>query len=494
MTDIKEILRKYGYDHAGRLSRDIPLSTLEKFAGYITRHSGIDIGREKFDSLRITLHSRANILELDDYEEYFRLIQVDEEEFKELISLVAVNETYFFRYPEQFDVLKTLVIPEIIKRKNEKGERHLRIWSAGCSTGGEAYSIAISLLESIPDRDTWEISIIGTDVSEKALASAREGIYGKNSFRITSDYYKEKYFRKVSFDKWEIKPFVKKLVTFYFHNLIKEPYPSVLMQMWDIIFCRNVTIYFKPESTARVIRNFYESLVPGGYFFTGHSETLYHINPGFRLRRIGDVFIFQKPEVEVEQEKPELQLIQEDKPAEQPLNNTEILDCLIEMQNRAGHKEAIAEIGKCLEKYPGLENDHEFLKTCGCMFLNHGDIDGAWRYLEKAAKLNNFDPEVHYLAGIYHRKKGHTEKAIECFRKAIYLDKKHHLSLIELANIYSETGDYRKAKKYYKLAAETLKSLLNNADVSIEREKLELLLNICEMMLKEAKAREALEE
>lgn len=433
------------------------------------------------------------MFELNDYDEYYQLIQSDEDEFKELISLVAVNETYFFRYPEQFDVLKSLVIPEIIAKKRKKGEKQLRIWSAGCSTGEEAYSIAITLIESLADWESWDITIIGTDVSEKALAAAREGVYGKNSLRITSDYYKQKYFRKVSFDSWEIMPFVKNLVSFYFHNLIKEPYPGVFMQLWDVIFCRNVTIYFKPESTARVVKNFYDTLVPGGYFFTGHSETLYHINPGFSLRRFGDVFVFQKPELE---KKPETKTVvdaevevEQEKPL--VLTNREILESIIRLQNRAGHREAVAAIGNYLEKYPELEKDYEFVKTCASLVLNSGDIDGARKYIEKAIKLNNLDAEIHYLAGIYYRKKGELDKAIESFRRAAYLDKENYLSVIELGNLYAEAGNQEKAKKYYQQAKETLKKLIDNADLTDEREKLELLLNICEMILKEAPDGEA---
>jgi chemotaxis protein methyltransferase CheR len=478
----------------------VPLDLLLKFRDYIEIHSGISIEESKYDALRISLHSRATRHHFQSYEEYFEFLRANEEEFKQLISLIAVNETYFFRYPEQFKILREYVIPEIIKQQAKRLYKCLKIWSAGCSSGEEAYSIAICVKETIPDLKNWDIHILGTDVSLHALEKATKGRYGRNSFRILDEDTKNKYFNCVGEETWEIKPEIKKLVNFTYHNLIKEPYPLAFMELWDIIFCRNVTIYFRPESTKRVVTNLYKSLKPGGFLFTGHTETLYHINPGFEVIRFGDAYIFRKP-FEESQKKTEKTTHIKHKPKD------DLYKKASEKGTFTGTKDKFEQK---MVKEPKLAESYDLVKKltsnlslkkeakAGLLdtfkklayeFLNAEKLAEAETYINKYLELEKLDPEIHYLYGLLKRKQKDIDAAIACFKKAIYLDSNHHLSLIELANTFLEKEDYSNARKYYQQALNSL-NFYQKIDDS-KSEDHELLARVCEMMLEDIDHREA---
>lgn len=462
------------------LPKDIPEKLLLKFRDYIEEHGGINIESEKFDSLRISIHARATRCGYSSYEEYYAYLLKSEEEFRNLMSLVTVNETYFFRYPEQFRVLREFVLPEIIRENKHRKYKVLKIWSAGCSTGEEPYSIAISVLESIGDIKDWNIYILGTDVSIKALKKAFEGKYGKTSFRITDEEIKSRYFKRINQNTWEISPEVKRLVNFTYHNLIKEPYPLAFTDLWDIIFCRNVTIYFKPESTKRVIENLYKSLRPGGFLFTGHTETLYHINPGFEVIKFGDAFIFRKPaedlskRIQVDYDfKAEAQKNHK-KIEYQPVKSNELVENILDVIEQ--RKDFSAEEIKSIYRETVLE------------LLNNNDISSAIREIEKAIKRFPLEAEFYYLRGIALKKLEDFEGAINSFRKAAYLNPDYVYAIVELASIHAFKGDRAEAINQYRRAAKSLNSLLSNDDT--KKEEYEVLLRICEMMIKDLEGRE----
>lgn len=447
-----------------------------KFRDYLEEHSGISFENEKLDSLRLSIHTRATRLKFSSYEDYFDYLKANEDEFKNLLSLNTVNETYFFRYPEQFKIFKDYVLPEIIRENKNRTFKSLKIWSAGCSTGEEPYTIAIIVSEVIKDLSSWDIHILGTDVSAVALEKAIKGRFAKSSFRITEEEFKQKYFKKVGDNTWEIIPEVKKLVNFSYHNLIKEPYPLAFMELWDVIFCRNVTIYFRQESTRRVVANLYKSLKPGGFLFTGHTETLYHINPGFEVIKFGDAFIFRKPEekkkaIQVEKslkmeksfidEKPEHELIKSNLP--------EIIEEIVEVIDE--------------EREEDSKEGLEFYQKTAYRLLDEGNPEAALKLLKKAIKRFSKDPELYYLEGIAYKKLELYTHAEESFKKAVYLSKDHYLALIELASLHTQKGEYEKAVNHYRAAINSLNSMAENADSN--NEERELLIRICEMMIQD---------
>ncbi|RME34119.1 MAG: protein-glutamate O-methyltransferase CheR, partial [Deltaproteobacteria bacterium] len=185
------------------------------------------------------------------------------------------------------------IIPELCERKLSAGaDRRLRIWSAGCSTGEEPYTIAMLLLENPAVRD-WHIDIIGTDISQRVLQLARRGLYGESSFRSTEERYKQRYFRPQD-GKWLIDDRVRRLVTISHLNLFDTPRVALLGRM-DVIFCRNVIIYFDQPAKKRVVETFFQRLVPGGYLLLGHSESLMNITTLFELKHLRHDMVYQKP-------------------------------------------------------------------------------------------------------------------------------------------------------------------------------------------------------
>ncbi|MGB4594000.1 MAG: protein-glutamate O-methyltransferase CheR, partial [Coriobacteriia bacterium] len=225
------------------LAKDLTLEEFERFRDFIHKASGIYMEESKLDSLRISLVTRATRLSFPTFDDYYRALVNDEREFNELMNLITINETSFFRFPQQFEALRTKVLPEIMAAKPPQN-RTLRFWSAGCSTGEEPYSVAMTLIDAGIQALGWKAQVLGTDVSTKALAAATKGVYGSRTMLNVPKEVVARHF-EVQDDRFAIAPQVKSLVDFGYHNLIKEPYPLSLMGNWDVIFCRNVTIYFR---------------------------------------------------------------------------------------------------------------------------------------------------------------------------------------------------------------------------------------------------------
>jgi chemotaxis protein methyltransferase CheR len=203
----------------------------------------------------------------------------------ELISLlneITIGETCFFRSQPQLDALQQVVLPKILEAKAKLPIRRLRIWSAGCSTGEEPYTLSMVLLEEAQRRlKDWTIEILATDLNERSLAHAKNALYGKYSTRHLSQYYQQRYFTPAG-DQLQLQPPVRNIVNFSRLNLSDDA-RMTFMKSLDAIFCCNVLIYFDLASKRRVIQHFYNNLLPHGYLFLGHSESLYGVNDDFRL-------------------------------------------------------------------------------------------------------------------------------------------------------------------------------------------------------------------
>lgn len=215
------------------------------------------------------------------------------EELKYLMDEITTNETYFFRNVPQLAALETKLLPEIVETKNKMGFRKLRIWSAASSSGEEAYTMAMILLEK---RATllkdWIIEIVGTDINETVIAQAKEGVYNAYSVRNIPENYRRKYIREEN-GKFILSPEVKKFVTFNKLNLYEDS-KMVFMKSFDFIFCANVLIYFDVASKSKVVQHFYNNLQPYGYFFVGQSESLHGINDKFKTVHFSGGFGYKK--------------------------------------------------------------------------------------------------------------------------------------------------------------------------------------------------------
>lgn len=259
-------------------------------------HCGIYFDHDSKYLLEKRLSRRLTELKLSSFRDYYHYLKYNrkkDQELMDIMDILTTNETYFFREAFQLKAFTDEIIPEIIKHKSARGSQTLRIWSAGCSSGEEPYTIAM-LLHDIPQLHGWHIEIIGTDISQRVLQHARRAIYGKSSFRATEEQYISRFFQPQD-DSYKVKDSIRELVTISHLNLLDSNRLMMLGKM-DIIFCRNVIIYFDLLAKKRVIESFHNSLHDGGFLLLGHSESLMNISTLFTLRHFKNDMIYQKPD------------------------------------------------------------------------------------------------------------------------------------------------------------------------------------------------------
>src|SRR5271167_2876910 len=247
-----------------------------------------DSSRERFFSTRVREHIEEK--ELSSGTDLLRSIRKSALDYDALLERLLTQETSFFRYPGVFEALEKTVLPEVQERKFWENPRTLRIWSAGCSTGEEAYSIAIAVSDSLKFAEAWEIEILATDVSRRALRHAERGIYSKRSLQDLSPLQIESHFSPNKHG-FQVKPRTRRTISFVQMNLVDPAYVGKL----DCIFCMNVLMYFSAEQRLAILHRFYDALEPGGYLLLGHSETLSNVRLNFEPIVLGDCRIYRKP-------------------------------------------------------------------------------------------------------------------------------------------------------------------------------------------------------
>jgi chemotaxis protein methyltransferase CheR len=216
-------------------------------------------------------------------------------ELRHLLNEITIGETSLFRSQPQLDALRKVILPEIVAEKTKQITRRLRIWSAGCSTGEESYTLAMSMLEESERLlKGWTVEIIATDLNDRSVEAAKAGIYGDYALRNTTDYFKRKYFTTVDEKKLQVRPEVKKLLNFSRLNL-QDDSKMLFMKGMDLVFCCNVLIYFDGASKSKVINHFFTNLNFGGYFFLGTSESLMKLNEQFHLVHFPGTIAYWKP-------------------------------------------------------------------------------------------------------------------------------------------------------------------------------------------------------
>lgn len=263
---------------------------LNEIRALIEARSGIlfDESRERFFSTRVNEHMQHRKLAFG--AELLRNIRGSNAEYDHLLERLLTQETRFRRYPEIFEAIEKKILPELHMKKFWENPRSLRVWSAGCSTGEEPYSIAISLCDTLEFADAWNLNILATDISRQALQVAERGVYSRRVLEHLSPRQLETYFQKVG-DQFMVKPKVRNLVSFAPMNLAQ----SVYVGRFDCIFCMNVLIYFSEEKRSRLIQRFFEYLEPGGYLFLGHAETAAGLPVKFNQIVHNGARLLQKP-------------------------------------------------------------------------------------------------------------------------------------------------------------------------------------------------------
>jgi chemotaxis protein methyltransferase CheR len=272
-------------------------SNFEVLRDFIYNFCGIffHTGRKYFLESRLVRRMEARGLK--DYADYYKLLKSPGEgpaEIKQLLIEITTNETCFFRNTQQIAALERQFFPEIVEAKKKIGFRKLRIWSAGSSSGEEPYTFAMILNEKRSSLlKDWIIEIVGTDISDKVLAQAKDGVYNNYSVRNMSEFYRKKYFKEEQAGVFTISPEIRKMVSFSNLNLYEDN-RMVFMKSFDMIICSNVLIYFDAPAKTKIVQHFYNNLQPYGYFFLGQSESLHSINDKFKTVHFPGGFAYKK--------------------------------------------------------------------------------------------------------------------------------------------------------------------------------------------------------
>lgn len=263
---------------------------LEEIRTLIERRSGIlfDASRERFLSTRIREYMASKSLVHGT--DLLRQLQASNVEYETLVERLLTQETSFFRYPAVFEAFQRRVLPELHMKKFWENPRSLRIWSAGCATGEEPYSIAISVADALMFSEAWNVEILATDISKNALKIAQQGSYRRRNLGHVSPRQLDSYFSAAGSD-YTVKPRIRRMVSFAPMNLAQAVYLGKL----DCIFCMNVMIYFSAARRNSLIQHFYEYLEPGGYLFLGHSESVSNVPVKFESVVCGDCILYRKP-------------------------------------------------------------------------------------------------------------------------------------------------------------------------------------------------------
>ncbi|SDB73095.1 CheR family methyltransferase [Belnapia rosea] len=264
-----------------------------RLCDFLYRRTGMVFTEAKRYYVQRRVTDRMTATGATSFPSYFARLRGDlNGELEQFINVFTVNETYFYREDHQLRCLTTNLLMECVRAK-PPGEV-VRIWSVPCSTGEEPYSIAIWLLENWPQVDAYDIEIVGSDIDTRALEAAREGVFGKRALmRLTPDLV-AKYFVPVGPEQWRVLEDLRQSVRFTPVNLV-ETGETRAHGRFDVIFCRNVLIYFDDASRRLAAENLYENLLPGGYICLGHSESMSRISPLFEVRRYVDAIVYQRP-------------------------------------------------------------------------------------------------------------------------------------------------------------------------------------------------------
>ncbi|MDF1565821.1 MAG: methyltransferase [Deltaproteobacteria bacterium] len=269
--------------------------TFRLLSDLVHDYCGISFHEDMRFLLERRLHTRLEILGLHSFRDYYRYLRFDsnrQRELEEAAELLTTNETYFFREQPQLRAFTGDILPGMAESRGRR--KRLRIWSAGCSTGEEAYTIAMLLLES-GLFEGWRLDVFGTDISRAVLATARRGVYRQHALRETDERFIHRYFETAEDGARRVSDEVRRIVSFGHLNLA-DPQMMGLVGEMDVIFCRNVLIYFGAEVKRALIGRFYEHLAPGGYLLLGHSESLLNLSTDFELVHLDHDLVYRRPE------------------------------------------------------------------------------------------------------------------------------------------------------------------------------------------------------
>jgi chemotaxis protein methyltransferase CheR len=365
--------------------------------------------------------------------------------YSQLSIALTINETYFFREKPAMDFLKDTIVKEISGHKGE-----YVVWSAGCSSGEEPYTIAILLKESLNANDLGKVRIVATDISDRALAKAKEGLYTQWSFRETPENIKAKYFSQQE-GKWQIVPEIREMVSFGHLNLLKDNYSRLFKGTGhaNLIFCRNVLMYFSHENIKTVSGKFHDTLENNGWLVTSQVELNNNLF-GLFSRVYEHGALFYKKSSQPSHQHTSWSAIGKDTPGQVQVARPKLQSSQLSKSKPIPKKNTVSKPPPGNENFVvAKKNDSQGLLQSALEFAGKGDFTKAIGILDNLILEDELNPEIFYLYGVIHSEMGNTKVAAEMFKKSLYLDPGNILSAYMLGNIYKNEGKNDQARKYF---------------------------------------------
>jgi chemotaxis protein methyltransferase CheR len=407
----------------------------------LERAAGLVFDEARRESIGYSVSERMRAIGLRDVPSYLARL-ADPVERQQLIDEVTIQETHFFRNPPQVRALRMHVLPELLRHAEANGRR-LRIWSAGCSTGEEAYTVAMLLRELLPSTAGWDVKVVATDVSSRAIEAARNGRYGARAVQLASAEELARHFQVAPKGGHEVRPEVRELVEFRHHNLVTEAVPFAPSERIDLVLCRNVTIYFGRDTTRALMTRLHHCLRNGGYLFLGHSETLWQVSEDFRLVALGTgdsaAFVYRRLDTPVERRAvlPDRRTDDEGPvpPARERRHDAR-------RQTPPGPEVVVVAAATLVEQARAA--------------LSAGQYAQAAELAADASAQTPLAAEAFYLRGLALVDLGRDEEALVALRKAVYLEPERGFPHFLLAGVLDRLGQPVLAAREYGAAADTL--------------------------------------
>lgn len=424
------------------------------------RHAGLRVREQGVDALTQWIINRCSKLALNGLDAYCQLLEQDNSAGRRERELLTVHsttgETFFFRDQGQIDLLANTLLPTLMELRAE--QRKLRLWSAGCAAGEEAYTLAMLVSEIGQRLDGWQVSIVGTDINSEALEKARLGRYRDWSFRATDARRKALHFEQVA-GQWQINARLRSMVEFQQLDLLREPFdwPPLDLNAVDLIICRNVFIYLDPSAVSTIAGKFTRAMAANAYLLTGHNELFGHDTAPLRVTMYPQSAVFQK--VAAPTREPGLVQAMARIPAPDP-------GIVPRSLARAQLPRAIEPLPQSEPNLDKLIVQSEHLLQAAWRHADAGRHDAAQRSCLEAIALTPFDPRPYFLLAQLAQERGDVEPTFTWLNKVIYLDPSFIAAYLELGALYAQAGDATRSRRMYATARLELSKLPTDTKVA----------------------------
>jgi chemotaxis protein methyltransferase CheR len=360
-----------------------------------------------------------------------------------LIASFTIGETYFMRDPLHFKLLREMMLPPLILQRRQEKRLQLGIWSVGCATGEEPYSIAIALQEFLPDIDRWQLNIVATDINAQALDHARKGVYRAWSFRHTNDTFVRRYFTRKD-DTYELRPDIKDMVRFVRGNLLQPPD----LPTFDFIFCRNILLYFTTRHVEQAEETLYQSLNKNGWLILGSAEALRSKRERWQVHVVPNAPIYQKSAKRITQQMKAITITQANTSSLVEASPPVVLDCsaVVEAIRMGENDHAERTLGTMLAQAP---HDARANTLLAFIFANRKAYPEALAHLDSAVKADPTYGDAYYLRAVILNEQGKVDDVGRGLQAALYYQRDHLLAMLLMGTLHLQTGDIPKAHKIW---------------------------------------------